>query len=450
MLSFSIRIDSSLHYEIHSVHRHLYFTHPSRNTLALDVAPNARANAANKNSVRNALTIAIALVLICCATLGAQNATEQSTQTKVDPETIKQLIALLGDPTPSIRRNAKAELIRIGSVATSELEKASKFETTLDHEIQITAAEILETFQDTIAVRETDKFVRGSGTLPGWQAFEKITGDTPVSRSLFRDIYLQNRLELERAFGPSPANTRYHQFTVLFESTDLEQVCFGMFLLARQQSQQSAARNTGASETLREGLSKKQLVVLLSLLARSTSPILKVRNNAAPVALLVKAVIETAPKEHLILNSKISLIQKINAPEIGPLLVKFAEPEYPAVVRSLAIAHAIKIGDADTFSQFNPYLSDSTVVGQFLVVPPEAKTPQANDKRNKQVISEVQIRDLCLLGKLRIAGEAHADFGFNPAAVNSSNNQVGIKGAGFITKEARDKAFERYQRSNPQ
>ena len=48
------------------------------------------------------------------------------------------------------------------------------------------------------------------------------------------------------------------------------------------------------------------------------------------------------------------------------MLVDFAIPENPTVVRAMAIAHAIKIGDAKTFADLRPYINDDTVVGQFL------------------------------------------------------------------------------------
>ena len=395
---------------------------------------------------------AMLLLGIFCQSLYAQIDAAPSVQTQVDRANIQRQISLLGDADPVTRQKAQAELQRIGPPAIEELKQAAKFETTLDYETQIAAARILETIQDEIAIEKTDQFVQGKTSLPGWQAFAKFAGDTPASRSLFRDIYLRNRSELNKVLSAPAGSTpiSHAQLIKLFESSELEQVCFGMFLLARQQTQENTSQIDSGSP-LSPGIpSQGQLEKLLNIIALPTSPLSKLSTDVTPVALLVKAIIETAPTEYSILNQKLEVVKRINSPEIGPLLVEFAIPENPTVVRAMAIAHAVKIGDAKTFADLRTYVNDATVVGQFLTVDTQPDAQASDDEQANQVISEVQIRDLVLLGQLRLAGKAHADFGFIPEAVNVNNDVVDIKLAGFKNEQDRQKGFESFESSNQQ
>jgi len=396
---------------------------------------------------RIVLVLTIVMLALYCRPLPAQTGADQSTQPQVEPATIQSAISRLGDAAPSIRQNAQEKLRQIGPAAIEELEKAAKFETTLDYETQIAAAKILELIREKIAIEETDKFVRGETSLLGWQAFAKFTGDNPESRSLFRDIYLKNQPAITNAIRPDTKNAvSYGLLRELFESSNLEQVCLGMFLLAHQQTEQNAAHSDTEPTFLHDRPSELQLAHLLSSCARQTSPLSKLRTNVTPVALLVRAVIETAPKEQLVLNRKLELMQVIKSPAIGPLLIKFAAPENPTVVRALTIAHAIKIGDADTFGRLQTYLNDDTVVGQYL----KPNTAETKDEPASQLIIEVQIRDIVLLGNLQLAGETPTDFGFPPEAINAGGNKVDIKRTGFSSDKDRKQAFERFQSSKQQ
>ena len=386
------------------------------------------------------------LITVCCRPLSAQSGTNHS---KADPATIQRAISQLGDVDPSIRQAAQEELRRIGSAAIEALEKAAKFETTLDYETQIAAVKILESIRDAMALEETNSFVRGETGITGWQEFQKFAGDTPESRSLYREIYLKNRSELTKALREDADYfVGFSRLKELFESPDLKQVCFGMFLLTRKQTQQNAAQNSGQIPALSEKLSEHQLVGLLSVAARSTSPLTKLRTEIEPVASLIRSFIETTPKEYSLSNRQLTLIRQINSPKIGPLLVELAAPEKPTVVRALAISHAIKIGDAQTFDQLQTYLNDNTVVGQFLIDDDTADEQPTKDEPANRLISEVRIRDIVLLGNLRLADKDHVVIGFNREAAVAAGNNIDIKKAGFKTDEARQKAFERYQASN--
>ena len=423
--------------------------------------------ASHRIGIPISLVLAIVVVTIFCQPLTAQTSVSQSKQTEADPATIQRAISQLGDPAPFVRRNAQQELRNFGAAAIEELEKAAKFETTVDYETQIAATKILELIREKVAIEETDKFVRGETDkfvleetdkfnrgetlLLGWQAFKKFTGDTPESRSLYRDIYLKNRSELTKALRPTANNAvSYGQLLKLFESPKLEQVCLGMFLLASQQQQQNAAQGDAELPFLHERPSEQQLSHLLSSCARQSSPLTNLRTNIEPVALLIRAVLETAPKEHPIYYRKLSVIQQIKSPVIGPLVVEFAAPENPTVVRALAIAHAIKIGDAEIFNQLNTYLNDDTVVGKFLAANTVEAQETTNDDPASQLINEVQIRDIVLLGNLQLAGKTPTDFGFSSDAINAGGNKVDIKRTGFSNDQDRKQAFERYQSLNGQ
>ena len=380
--------------------------------------------------------------------IAAQPVADQPLHTQATLQSIKNNISLLGHADPKVRRDARTELEQLGAAAISELEKAAKFESTNDYETQITAVDILRTLRNSIAIEAADKFVRGEGALIGWPAFEKFVGDTLESRSIFRNVYLHNRVELENAIRSTaaPSTTRentsgYFQLKALIESPEQPKVHFGMFLLAKQLSELKSAQSDDESASLNTMFTKQQLGHLLNVLTNKNSLQTKA---PSPIALLVRSIIENTPAEYRLLNNQILLIKKFDSPEFQPLLTELAAKEKPTVVRAMAIAHAIKTSDDNTFNQFNTYLSDTTVIGRYLAIQPKYDSA----KNDKPDIIEVQMRDLILLGNLRHAGENHTEFGFDSQAFNTTNNEVDIKLAGFINNEAREKAFERYRQIN--
>ena len=389
------------------------------------------------------IVISLITLTTCNRPLLAQTEVTQPLTSQADTEAIRREILLLGDPDPTIRKNARTAVENFGNAAMSELKKAAKFETTKDYETQIVAVKILANLQNAIALKKADKFVRGEKELEGWPAFKKLTEDSPESRSLFRDIYLRNRKELILAISPPAFGTdrkyvvSYTQLKNLFESSDLAQVCFGMFLLARKQNGQEPA----GLQAIHAGPSLIQINHLFNTLASKNSPLAKLNNQDLAPAMLVRAIIESAPQAPQILTSKISLIQQIKSKEISPLLINFAAPENPTVIRMQVIEHAIKIGDKDAFKKLNTYLNDTTEVGKYLISPDNAPASQSS----KQLISQVQIRDLILLGNLRLNKQDHTEFGFRPEAIHKSTNKFDVKQAGFANNETREEAFKRFR-----
>ena len=375
----------------------------------------------------------------------AQTKVAQSLTSQVDTEAIKREIVLLGDPDPIVRENARVAIENFGEIAIGELKKAAKFETTRDYETQIVAAKILATLQDTLMRKEAEKFVRGEKELEGWEAFKELTGDTQESRSLFRDIYLRNREELLRATSPPAPGTdqnytvSYSRLINLLASSDLAQVCFGMFLLARKQNEQKAEANA-ENQDAPIGPSLRQIKSLFYTLAATKSPLTKLNGPAQAPAILVRKIIESSPQDSQLLSSKLSLVRKIKSKEIGPLLVDFAAPKNPTVIRLKAIEHAIQIADKETFEKLNTYLNDTTEVGKYLVPSDDEPTTQ----KPKKLVSQVQIRDLILLGNLRLNEQDHTEYGFSAEAIDTTN-KFNVKLAGFINNETREKAFEHFR-----
>ena len=217
------------------------------------------------NSICNWSSIVIFLVGMTLGygqQIAAQPVADQPLHTQATLQSIKNNISLLGHADPKVRRDARTELEQLGAAAISELEKAAKFESTNDYETQITAVDILRTLRNSIAIEAADKFVRGEGTLIGWSAFEKFVDDTLESRSIFRNVYLRNRVELENAIrstAPSENTAGYFQLKALFESHEQPKVHFGMFLLAKQLTELKSAQSNDESASLNAILTKQQL-----------------------------------------------------------------------------------------------------------------------------------------------------------------------------------------------
>jgi len=400
------------------------------------------------NQTATSLIITSFLILVIYSQpLLAQTEVPQPLPSQTDNEAIKREILLLGDADPIVRKNARTAIEGFGDAAIGELKKAAKFETTKDYETQIMAAKILAVLQDAIALEEAEEFVRGEKELEGWPAFKKLTGDTTESRSLFRDIYLQNREDLLRATGTQTPGTQttytasYSQIHSLIQSPELAQVCFGMFLLVRKQT---AQKNAEANATVQPGPSLPQIKQLFRTLATQNSPLAKLDDQSLAPAMLVRAIIESAPQTPQLLASQISLLRQIKSKEISSLLLDFAVPENPTVIRLAAIQHAIKVADKATFKKLNVYFDDTTEVGKYLVL---ASDNKSSSQPSKQLISQVQIRDVILLGNLRLGEQDHTEFGFRADAIDAATNKLDVKQAGFVDNEKRNKAFERFRRT---
>jgi len=428
--------------------RHSQPTFKTQTPIVTALYCEACSNLAFNRMVTFLMVIGLMILATCYGQpLLAQTEVAQPLTNQTDRDAIKREILLLGDPDPTVRKNAKAAIESFGNTAISELRRAAKFETTNDYETQIMAAKILATIENAIALKEADKFVTGEKELAGWPAFKELTGDTPEIRLLFQDIYLQNRNELLRATSPPASgtdqkyNVSYTQLKQLIESSDLVQVCFGMFLLARKQNEQETVEANAGIQSVRIGPSLEQMKFLFSTLAQRNSPLAQLDVQDRGPAMLVRAIIESAPQAPQLLANKISLIKQIKSKEISPLVLKFATPENPTAIRAQVIEHAFEIADQDTIEKLNVYLNDTTEVGKYLVLPP-GEAPI--DQQPKRLISQVQIRDLVLLGNLRLNKRAITEFGFSADAIDTTN-KFNVKQAGFVDNQTREKAFERFR-----
>lgn len=362
-------------------------------------------------------------------------------------DSIQDAIQLLGDPDPAKRLAARNKIVKFAKLAIPELEKAARFETTLDHEIQSQALELVALLRKSQAKGLAAKFVDGTETLTGWPEFASVCGDSRQSRELYQDIYLKYESQIKRIIS-QPKNLTYPEISVLFKSRNREQTALGLFLYTY------SARKTDGNFATK--MQQQQLEGLVGSLLGNAAELFKPKKqHRLPMIQLVCSFFDSAPE--LLPARKLSILRTIEHPLVDAQLLKLTDRNFPPIVRAMAMASLSGQDAPAVVKQLEKYLDDETFVGEFLV---DAGLPAASNAKDrssgnrstgnsdneaelkKLVIAKVQIRDISLLASLRITKKKHTDFGFCDKAISNGQPRIDIKRAGFSDDASRRKAFK--------
>lgn len=378
--------------------------------------------------------IAAIFVLFAATISLAQTDEFKSTPTQAQLEQITRAIGQLGSSEPAQRSAAREELIKFAELAIPELEKAARFESTRDHEVQSQAAELVEKSRANLAKAKAEKFISGKAILAGWPEFALICGDSPAARELYQKIHLKHSQQIETAIR-QPQDLGFADFSSLLGSQTREGIALGLFLLAYP------------DERAQPALQTNQLEVLSRNLIGSAAQFFDAKQkHQTSMVKLVCAFLDST--DNLPPARKLALLSTLDHPLVDAQLLELAQPKFPPILRAVAIANLSSAASSTTLQQLQKYFDDSTSVGTYLIQAPQLASPQSNaspltsTKTNRQTVSEVQIRDICLLASLRITKKKPSEFGFTDAAEPTASNKIDIKSAGFANNAARQIAFK--------
>jgi uncharacterized membrane protein len=348
---------------------------------------------------------------------------------------ITRAISQLGSSEPAQRSAARDELTKFGELAIPELEKAARFESTRDHEVQSRAAELVENSRSNLAKAKAKKFIAGQAVLSGWPEFASICGDNPSSRELYQKIHLNHSQQIETAIR-QPQDLTFADFSSLLGSQNRERIALGLFLLAYPNAAAQPALQTN------------QLEVLSRNLIGSAGQFFdaKQKHQTSMIKLVCAFLAST---DNLPPARKLALLSTLDHPLVDAQLLELTQPNLPPIVRAVAIASLSSAAGPTTLKHLQQYIDDKTSVGKFLIDNPQQQSTSSavTPKTKKQTVSEVQIRDICLLASLRITKKKPTDFGFFESALSTNSSKIDIKTAGFVDDTARQNAFKQWFRS---
>lgn len=383
------------------------------------------------------LSLTLATILVSCSgpATFAQPASPKQPPTSQQLTEIQGAIQQLGSGDSEQRSAAEIELRKFAELAISELDKAAQFETTLDHEVQLRAVELLRTLRESQAKAVAEQFIAGKATLTGWPEFNAICGNDEASRELYHDIHTRYAKQIETSIR-QPQNLTHVELTNLFGSRDRERIAMGLFLLTHSNKRSAST------------VPKQQIEVLARNLLGNAGQFLKAKQkHQSSMVRLVCAFLESSPK--LAPARKLALLITIEHPLVDLQLLELADPKFPPLVRAIAIANLSNNAAPSTLTRLEQHFDDTTSVGKYLIdVQPQKGSRPSRDQPNaptpvtRQTVAEVQIRDLCLLAGLRIAKKTPTDFGFPANALGKSPAKIDIKKAGFADDITRKKAFK--------
>ena len=380
-------------------------------------------------------SVAASCIFFAAAIASAQPDDLPRTPTQAQLDQITRAISQLGSSEPAQRSAARDELTKFGELAIPELEKAARFESTRDHEVQSRAAELVENSRSNLAKAKAKKFIAGQAVLSGWPEFASICGDNPSSRELYQKIHLNHSQQIETAIR-QPQDLTFADFSSLLGSQNRERIALGLFLLAYPNAAAQPALQTN------------QLEVLSRNLIGSAGQFFdaKQKHQTSMIKLVCAFLAST---DNLPPARKLALLSTLDHPLVDAQLLDLTQPNLPPIVRAVAIASLSSAAGPTTLKHLQQYIDDKTSVGKFLIDNPQQQSTSSavTPKTKKQTVSEVQIRDICLLASLRITKKKPTDFGFFESALSTNSSKIDIKTAGFVDDTARQNAFKQWFRS---
>ncbi len=416
------------------------------------------------------------LLVACIATPAFANSpTSTKIQDKTSdqsPERIKQLIIRLGDSDHLVRTKSQEQLLKIGEPAVGPLQAVLNFEDSSiapDNEIRLRATRLLILIQREVRERKLAEFLDGTRDgieLHGWIDFRNLLGNEEQARRLFIKLH-EARSDLLRAplDGKLKTENELHQSIVseIRLSTNgnaesvVDKLSAVLFAASRKThwdtDKLASAPSVIASDTKRIHRVLMQPHMIKTINGHSTGAEIKILISHWIDSLQVQS---GDTKQSKLAKNYATSISVIDAYQIGDkseLVLKYAlDTKLSSHTRSLALATLSRIGTTETIPKLAPLLSDSTVVGTYVLTGPfqasatskPGSVNKASARSDIRPLLEVQIRDLALAASTILKGSSPDQFGFHPQAM--SEGKLVVNQTGFLTDADRGEAIIRWNK----
>ena len=345
---------------------------------------------------------------------------------------IKALIKTLGSESFVSREQAGEMLLRQGNKSIPALKDATQSN---DLEVARRARILLNEIQTTEKSTLLKVFVEAgekNGTLPGWDRFQKLVGNDKKAREFYAGIFRKDGaliedsetdakvgLEILSSKALGLHNTLYNGVSEKSAPIDIIEISTVLFLAANPAIK----------------LPQEITYNITNLLYQQPSRTILGETNPHPYRKLIISWMLNQSDPNIV-SQHLYLSLNLNLKE-GMLLARrcIENKEMPVYTKAVAMTLVGKLGGPDDSRLLDPYLEDTSLVGNF----------QLADQQK----GSTQIRDVALAMLIQMEKKSHKDYGFSFARANLTMH-FNPYTMGFTSNEARTNAFMKWQSSKNQ
>ncbi len=358
----------------------------------------------------------------------------QQTDSAIPPnqESVRELVLRLADDDFSRRENARARLLKIGPACLPILDE---FREAPDNELRLSCLRLAATIRQKSRDEAVVRFLQGQARLPGWELFQKYSGDTGPARLAFRDLYRARSAELEQLDDlRRDRNGLLDQWLTAWHTSRERQPRLDKYLWAVI-SLLVANQFDNPAEPSPEIPLSLQLRLGEALSHSGIRQLLEDRDfgqlyRQAAVAWVIHD--ETSP---IVIPPKISVASSLNLTEGLDSAVRcLVLDDIPSADRRTAISLITRMGDVRHVPILEQQLQDSLVVHRGTRRGPDGEV----------MTYTCQMGDVALAGLIYLTGQPYVDYGIAGIPENFANRPLPATLAGFPSEAARRAARQRW------
>ncbi|MEW4564587.1 HEAT repeat domain-containing protein [Bremerella sp. JC770] len=354
------------------------------------------------------------------------------------------LIAQLGDEQYQVREQAERKIMQRGAPMLPLLREAAR---SPDPEIRLRATALYRQMSDRVRKDNLRRFadMADDVDLPGWKRFQERHGDTPAIRKLYVSI-LKDEWDIVVALETQPQMMDY----LLFQRANkIREDLYGPDHIQISEGTAAAMLHATSFEDIRiTDPTMDQLKFLLTAPQVTTSlqdpesagPLLGVFDQwlesnlkSGRFSQEMRFVVLTTCLREGIKSGKIVAKQMLD--ERASPIYQNGFGQFGAVNTTQQMMYAMlaiaKLGGKEDIEYLSTYLDDAT----------EISLPTAQGDRFSTLL-----KDVALVAVLHISGEDPKEFGY-PRISTDPNFLYNIRSIGFTTDEQREKAFQKWEKS---
>ncbi|MCE2806440.1 MAG: hypothetical protein LW700_14735 [Gemmataceae bacterium] len=334
-----------------------------------------------------------------------------------DTARAEELVRQLGDERFSVRQSAHDGLATLGMDAFGALNKGLA---AADPEVARRCRELLDQLRVADLEARLKKFKEGKGTLPGYERYVSVVGETRRGREFFAEMWSANPIFLadveerpDRA-GGLVAGTAQNLMQNLYQ---------------RRPNQPGAQRQMVNLDT-----ATSQISNILSHEQVRTAVLDRPQGETSPLYRLAVGFMRAQMRSPQTQNMLIHMCMNLNLKESVELAeVVLANRGFNPHGRGLACALVGKFGEQKDAHLLAAVLDDSTHINQFQL------------GQRGQLRGTTEVRDVALAQLVSMTRQSHKDYSFPFAEQGSQFNHFNTYNMGFTATEKRSAALTKWK-----
>ncbi len=356
-----------------------------------------------------------------------------------------ELVRQLADDQFTVRQKAHDGLAQLGMDAFGALTKGLG---AADPEVARRCRELLDQLRVTDLENRLKKFKEGAGTLPGYDRYVGVVGESKEGREFFVDMWSANPIFLadveerpDRA-GGMVAGTAQNLSQNFYQNQQRRSVTgkgmvpeVAAVLFALQNPKLREANLPGAQrQMLNLDVATSQISSLMSHEVIRAAVLASKNGEHSPMYKLAVGFMRAQMRSPQTQQMLIHMCMNLNLKESVELAeVVLANRGFNQHGRGLACALVGKFGDQKDAHILVAALDDTTHINQFQL------------GQRGQMRGNTEVRDVALAQLVALTRQSHKDYGFPFAEQGAQFNQFNTYNMGFTSPEKRRAAFTKWK-----